>query len=142
VLLVEDEALVAMLMRDILAELGFSVVGPYSRLADAAAAVKTNGFDAAVLDINLDGQSVYAIADVLAERGIPFVFVTGYGAESIDARFATVPVLQKPIERHVLEGIFVIDHARGNGASTVAQQVYAPHPDLSHERPDAGTRPS
>jgi two-component sensor histidine kinase/CheY-like chemotaxis protein len=142
VLVVEDEALVAMFMRDILGELGFSVVGPYNRLADAAAAVKAKGFDAAVLDINLDGQSVYTIADLLAERGIPFVFVTGYGTESIDARFAAVPVLQKPIERHVLESIFVIEHERGNGAARAVQQPYPPPPDLSHDRPDAATRPS
>src|SRR5262249_54844656 len=107
VLAVEGEALGGSLMRGGPGGPRFSVIGPFNRLSDATAAAENDAFDAAVLDINLDGQSVYSIADILAERGIPFVFVTGYGTESIDPRFASVPVLQKPIERQVLEGIFV-----------------------------------
>jgi two-component SAPR family response regulator len=61
-----------------------------------------------VLDINLGDGAVYPIADTLAARGVPFVFVTGYDAESVDARFRNVPVLQKPIERDVLQRIFVV----------------------------------
>jgi len=113
ILLVEDEALVAMVMRDMLTELGYSVVGPFSQAADATAAAQEEMVDAAVLDINLDGDLVYPIAEVLVARGIPFVFVTGYGAESVDRRYADVPVLQKPIERQTLEGVFV---SRKNGA--------------------------
>ncbi len=115
VLLVEDEALVAMLMRDMLTELGYSVVGPFSRPADAETAIAGGGVDAAVLDINLDGDMVYPLADILAARGIPFVFVTGYGAESIEKRFADVPVLQKPVEPQMLEGAFALK-GNGNGA--------------------------
>jgi two-component sensor histidine kinase/DNA-binding response OmpR family regulator len=113
VLLVEDEALVAMLMRDMLTELGYSVIGPFSRPTDAETALHAERVDAAVLDINLDGEMVYPVADQLAARGIPFVFVTGYGAETIERRFAHVPVLQKPIERQMLEGAFA---RNGNGA--------------------------
>ncbi len=65
-------------------------------------------FEAAVLDINVGGGSVYPIADVLARRGIPFVFITGYDAESVDGRFRKIPVLQKPIEREILKKIFVL----------------------------------
>ena len=107
VMVVEDEALVAMVLGDHLTELGFSVVGPYSRVTDAIDAVKGEDLDAAVLDVNLGGELVYPVADLLATRGVPFIFVTGYGLESIDRRFANVRVLQKPIEREMLQRVFV-----------------------------------
>jgi two-component sensor histidine kinase/DNA-binding response OmpR family regulator len=137
VLLVEDEALVAMVMRDLLMELGFCVVGPFSRTAEAAAAARDGPVAAAVLDINLDGELVYPVADLLAARGIPFVFVTGYGAESIEPRFAHIPVLQKPVERQVLEGVFAIN---GHGAADAIAPVaaaYGPPPEAISERPSA-----
>ncbi|MFL4978991.1 MAG: response regulator [Xanthobacteraceae bacterium] len=131
----EDEALVAMVMRDMLIEFGFTVVGPFSRAIEATAAATDESVDAAVLDINLDGEMVYSLAEMLSARGIPFVFVTGYGSESIDGRFAHVPVLQKPIERQVLEGIFVVNGTSGNG-SAIAREAgsYAPPPDIVQER--------
>jgi CheY-like chemotaxis protein len=106
-LLVEDEALTAMMMSDMLTELGFDVIGPFGRVADAMAAVGREDFQAAVLDVNLDGEMVYPVADAVMARGVPLVFVTGYGAEGIDRRFAQVPVLQKPIERQMLQSLFV-----------------------------------
>ena len=135
VLLVEDESLVAMVMRDMLVELGFCVVGPYNRSTEAEAAARSEDVDAAVLDINLDGDMAYSVADMLAARKIPFVFVTGYGAESIEQRFAHVPVLQKPIERQVLEGIFVVNGS-GKHDGAVPAQSYPP-PELMPERPAA-----
>jgi PAS domain S-box-containing protein len=114
VLLVEDEALVAMMMRDVLLELGLSVAGPFCTPGEAVAAAHDDGVDAAILDVNLGGELIYPVADTLAARGVPFVFVTGYGAESIDGRFAHVPILQKPIEREVLQHLFV---APGNGSA-------------------------
>ena len=62
-----------------------------------------NELDAAILDVNLGGELVYPVADLLAAKGIPFIFVTGYGHESIDRRFAHNPILEKPVEREVLE---------------------------------------
>jgi PAS domain S-box-containing protein len=106
VLLVEDEMLVALMMKDLLTDLGFSVVGPFGGIAEAVEGAKDVHLDAAVLDINLKGELVYPVAEFLASRGVPFVFITGYGAESIDRRFAHIPVLQKPIERQSLENIF------------------------------------
>jgi two-component SAPR family response regulator len=118
-----------------LTEFGFTVVGPFSRTGEATAAATDEGVDAAVLDINLDGEMVYSLADLLSARGIPFVFVTGYGSESIDGRFAHVPVLQKPIERQVLEGIFVVDGKSANGPDIArAAGSYAPPPDLVPDR--------
>jgi len=142
VLLVEDEALVAMVMRDMLVELGFCVVGPYSRSVEAVAAAKDESVDAAVLDVNLDGEPVYSVADLLTGRGIPFVFVTGYGAESIDPRFAHVPVLQKPIERQMLEGIFIVDRHGANGSGIApGSETYPRPPELVEDRPGNAAYP-
>jgi PAS domain S-box-containing protein len=105
-LLVEDEALTGMMMSDMLTDLGFDVIGPFGRVADAMAAIKREDFHAAVLDVNLDGEVVYPVADAVLARGVPFVFVTGYSADGIDRRFAQVPVLQKPIERQMLQSVF------------------------------------
>jgi two-component sensor histidine kinase/DNA-binding response OmpR family regulator len=106
-LLVEDEALTGMMMSDMLTELGFDVIGPFGRVADAMAAVGREEFQAAVLDVNLDGEMVYPVAEAVLALGVPFVFVTGYSAEGIDRRFAQIPVLQKPIERQMLRSVFV-----------------------------------
>jgi PAS domain S-box-containing protein len=107
VMIVEDEALVAMVVTESLTNLGCSVVGPFSRCADAIAAIEADEIDAAILDVNLDGEMVYPLAEMLTARDVPFIFVTGYGAESIDRRFTHIPVIQKPIERHILQRIFV-----------------------------------
>ena len=116
-LLVEDEALTGMMMSDMLTELGFEVIGPFGRVADAMAAVGREDFQAAVLDVNLDGEMVYPVADAVLARGVPFVFVTGYSAEGIDRRFAQVPVLQKPIERQMLQNVFVDGGRRGEAVA-------------------------
>jgi two-component SAPR family response regulator len=63
--------------------------------------------DAGIIDVNLGGEFVYPVADVLVARKIPFVFVTGYGVESIDSRFADVPIVKKPVQRQVLQKIFI-----------------------------------
>ncbi len=107
VLLVEDEALVAMMIQETLAEFGFHIVGPVSTAAEALSSVRDNHFDAAVLDINLGDGPVYTVAEMLEQRGVPFVFVTGYDADSVDSRFSAVPILQKPIEREMLQRIFI-----------------------------------
>ena len=79
VLVVEDEMMVAMLMEDMLADLGCIVVGPISRLDEAMESVSELELDCAVLDVNLGDQSVFPLADLLLERGIPYAFATGYG---------------------------------------------------------------
>ncbi len=107
VLLVEDEALVAMMIQESLSDFGFQVVGPVCSASEAVAAAKSDHFDAAVLDINLGDGLVYKVAEMLAGRGVPFVFVTGYDADSVDARFSNIPILQKPIEREMLQRIFL-----------------------------------
>lgn len=96
VLVVEDEMLVAMTVEDALTAHGAEVVGPAMRLETALAMVDTAAIDAAILDINLHGDRSYPVAQKLRDRGIPFVFATGYGhAEGIEA-FADVATLAKP----------------------------------------------
>jgi two-component SAPR family response regulator len=106
-LLAEDEALVAIDIKDMLVELGFEVVGPCNKVTQALAVVTNHDVDAAILDVNLGGELIYPVADCLIAKGVPFVFTTGYGAEAIDDRFASYRVLQKPIQRRALENAFV-----------------------------------
>jgi PAS domain S-box-containing protein len=106
-LVVEDELLVSMLIEEILGELGATVAGPYGRLTDGLAAAKAERFDGAILDLNLAGESADPLADLLLARGVPFVFITGYQRESIDRRYANVPVLQKPIDASALESVLL-----------------------------------
>ena len=113
VLLVEDESLVAMMMGEALGELGYSVIGPCATAAEAAATIDSTDVNAAILDVNLDGELVYPVAELLAAREIPFAFITGYGEESLSPRYANVPVLQKPIDRRALRELF---HADGQGS--------------------------
>ena len=107
IMVVEDEALVALAVNDSLIDLGLCVVGPFSRVADARRVLQNTTVDAAILDVNLSGELVYPLAELLTAKGIPFVFVTGYGAESIDRRFRSTPVLQKPIEKDLLRRLFI-----------------------------------
>lgn len=107
VLLVEDEPLVSMMLEDMLSELGHAVDGPYSTFNDALLAAKGNDIQAGILDINLAGEKIYAVADMLIDRRIPFVFVTGYGIDSIDSRFTHIPILQKPIEPQKLRALML-----------------------------------
>jgi|HubBroStandDraft_2_1064218.scaffolds.fasta_scaffold14836_2 PAS domain S-box-containing protein len=98
VLLVEDEVLVGLALKDALVEIGLDAIGPYGNVRDVMVAVRTNDFAAAILDVNLDGETVYEVADLLIDRHVPFIFVTGYDRDSIDARFRDVPLLRKPVD--------------------------------------------
>ena len=105
VLLVEDEPLVSMMLADMLAAFGHKVDGPYNRFSDAMLAAKSNNLQAGILDVNLGGEKTYAVADILANRKIPFAFVTGYGPDTIVSEFSHAPVLQKPIEAAKLHAL-------------------------------------
>jgi len=106
IMVVEDEALVALSLHDFLSELGYSVVGPVGRVTEALRILNQRPVDAAILDVNLAGEFVYPLAELLRTRNIPFVFATGYSSESIDPRFGDISVLQKPIDRQTLEAHF------------------------------------
>ena len=98
VLLVEDETLVAMLLEDMVVDLGGNVIGPASRLNRALEIVGDPAIpiDIAVLDINLGGEECFPVASALAERGVPFVFSTGYGNAGLPIDWRSRPTLQKP----------------------------------------------
>jgi CheY-like chemotaxis protein len=98
VLLVEDEAMVAMVIEDMLFDLGCEVIGPAPQVAAALQLLESESIDLAVLDINLGGELVFPVADRLAALGVPFVFSTGYGVAGLDERHFERPVLQKPYE--------------------------------------------
>ena len=102
VLVVEDEYLVAALMEDTLASAGCVVAGPIPRLAQALDAASSEACDVAVLDVNLAGERVYPVADILAQRNVPFVFVTGYGV--LPGEYANRPRLCKPFKMADLLG--------------------------------------
>ena len=106
ILIVEDEAMIALLIQDVLEEIGSVIVGPASRIPAALDLIAAEAVDLAVLDLNLAGQPVYPVADALMARGIPFVFLTGYRSDGIDRRYAHIPALQKPIDPGALRHIF------------------------------------
>lgn len=103
VLVVEDEVLIGMLLEDMLGDLGYEIAGTASRVDDAAALAREGQFDAAILDVNLNGQEVFPVAEILAGRGIPFVFATGYGERGLPLAHQHRPTLQKPFQQETLE---------------------------------------
>jgi CheY-like chemotaxis protein len=102
VLVVEDEYLIRMLLEDMLADLGYAVAAAVGSIAEASALAANADFNAAILDVNLDGQEIYPVADILKQRGLPFVFVTGYGERSLPDRYRDRPALQKPFQAEQL----------------------------------------
>lgn len=100
VLLVEDEAVVCMVLEDMLIDLGCDVVGTAARLDKALSLARSGKFDAAVLDVNLNGEKSYPVAAVLMERGVPFLFSTGY--DGLQSGYESLPRLQKPFRQKEL----------------------------------------
>ena len=107
VLVVEDETLVAMLLEDMIADLGGTIMGSASRVGRALEIVSdlTNGIDVAVLDVNLGGEEAFPVAEALAERGVPFAFSTGYGNAGLPAAWRGRPTLQKPFTHEQVRAV-------------------------------------
>jgi len=102
VLVAEDETLVAMLLEDVLADAGATVLGPAATVQHALDLAMTERPDIAVLDFNLSGESCLRVADALAAAGVPFVIATGYGGDIPLPQHAAVESLQKPYDPGVL----------------------------------------
>lgn len=98
ILVVEDEFLIRMLLEDMLTDLGYELAGVAGRVDEAAEMAKSKDFDLAILDVNLDGQDVYPVADIIGKRGVPFMFVTGYGGRGLPDAYRERPTLQKPFQ--------------------------------------------
>jgi CheY-like chemotaxis protein len=95
VLVLEDEALIAAMVEEMLTELGVVVVGPVATIERGLVLAQKEDIDAALLDVNIRSARVYPVADVLNERGVPVVFATGYGQSGVDRSIA-VQILEKP----------------------------------------------
>lgn len=102
VLVVEDEPMIRLLLDDMLSELGYSMAAEAGRLDEALTVAKQAEFDIAILDVNLNGQPVTPVVDVLVERGVPFVFVSGYARRGIPEAHSKTPLLQKPFQAESL----------------------------------------
>ena len=98
VLVVEDESMVAMLIEDMLIDLGHHVVATSGNMSNASKLVSDSTADLAILDVNLNGEETYPLAASLTSRKIPFIFATGYGVSGIKTGWSGVPVLQKPFQ--------------------------------------------
>jgi CheY-like chemotaxis protein len=98
VLVVEDEYLIRMLLEDMLGDLGYAVAAAVGSMAEARELAAGGDFSAAILDVNLDGQEIFPVADILSGRGLPFIFVTGYGERMLPERYRNRPTLQKPFQ--------------------------------------------
>lgn len=96
ILLVEDEILIAMLLEDAFTDVGCTIVGPFGRLADALRAAQSDGIDGAVLDVNVAGEKVFPVAELLAGRRVPFLLLSGYGDQAAPADRPGWQVCAKP----------------------------------------------
>jgi len=111
VLVVEDEGAVALLIEDLLEDLGCEVAASVAGLEQAFRILDSVRFDLAFLDVNLGGENSFDLARTLIRRGIPFIFSTGYGSSSLPVDLANQPLLTKPFApeqlRRALEQAFV-----------------------------------
>ena len=106
ILIVEDDYFIAKDLAHGFTEAGLEIVGPVPSLEKALAIIETQAIGGAVLDVNLDGEKVYAVADALIERSVPVVFVTGYEKAAMPDRYRDVPLCLKPVaSQRVVEAL-------------------------------------
>jgi CheY-like chemotaxis protein len=98
ILIVEDEVLIRMLFEDMLDELGHTIDGAAGRIDEALELARQSQCDLAILDVHLNGDEVFPVAEVLEERGIPFIFATGYAGTELPEKFRGRPTIEKPFQ--------------------------------------------
>lgn len=125
ILVVEDDYFIADTVSSVLTDIGCAVVGPFSSIEETKQEIGNDLPDAAVLDVNLSGRTIYPLAKVLMQRKIPVLFVTGYDPSTIHRKFRSVPHLVKPVNADRLQ------HA-------VAQLILNPRRE---DNPDKGSAP-
>ncbi len=96
ILIVEDEMTIALLLEDMVLDLGHEPAALAMRLPQAMEMAETEDLDLAILDVNLDGRMSFPVAEVLERRGVPFLFATGYGSGGIDPPYRDYVVIKKP----------------------------------------------
>jgi DNA-binding response OmpR family regulator len=99
VLIIEDEMLIALMLQDMVSDAGFVVDGIATSLPTGIELARTADVHLAILDINLNGEESYPIADILRARGVRMIFSTGYGAASLKPAYEFIPTLMKPYEQ-------------------------------------------
>jgi CheY-like chemotaxis protein len=113
VLIVEDEYFLAMDLAERFEDLGVEVVGPAATVGDAIALLKAQQVEGAVLDINVRGQRVYPVADILKQRNVPFVFTSGYSSELEPDAYASIPRCIKPTKFGDVAQMLASEMSRG-----------------------------
>jgi two-component SAPR family response regulator len=112
VLVVEDEMLIAVVIEDALAEIGFEVVGPASKLETAWRLMEESQFDIAILDVSVRGQKIYPVAERLLALGVPFALASGYGDWALPEALRDRPKLMKPFTMDALQGLAKFLHTQ------------------------------
>lgn|GEM_PF-1925241 len=107
ILVVEDSYALASCLQEELEDAGMRVVGPCGTLTDAAAFAETNNLHAAVLDVDVAGESIKPVAERLRQRGVPFVLLTGFSRQDLDAELQDAPILSKPVEHGAVSKFLV-----------------------------------
>jgi CheY-like chemotaxis protein len=105
ILVIEEEAMVSMLLEDMVLDCGGRIVGPVATFDQALAVARDAEFDIAILDLNLNSTLSYPIAEVIRGRGIPVIFATGYGSDGLRDGFRNCPTLQKPFSQQVAQAV-------------------------------------
>jgi CheY-like chemotaxis protein len=96
VLVVEDESMIRMLLDGMLSDIGYTMTAEAGALDEAMALAKQEDFDIAILDVNLHNEPITPVADILTQRGLPFVFATGADLRGVPQAYRSHPTLQKP----------------------------------------------
>jgi DNA-binding response OmpR family regulator len=113
ILVVDDEMMLAMMLEEMLNDFGCSVIKA-ARIAKAVPLAVTQPIDGAILDVNVAGEPIYPVAQELRRRGIPFAFVTGYGAGGVHADYHAYPMLSKPFRQEDLRRVVAAFAAHGS----------------------------
>ena len=102
ILVVEDEPMIRMLLEGMLSDLGYTMTAEAGAIDEAVALAREAEFDAAILDVNLNGQPITPVVEILVKLGVPFVFSTGYDLRGVPEAYRTKPTLQKPFRAEAL----------------------------------------
>ena len=105
IFVVEDEMMIALMIEDMVADLGHHLAGVAMRLPQALEKAKDVDADVAILDINLDGSKSFPVAELLRERGVRLVFASGYGSPGLEAPFLDALIIKKPFEARDLKAM-------------------------------------